>query len=87
METRERIEFSRERSRTREAEAAPGVAIDIPWLEGLMRATPRTPLNQPFGGQGEESPSVETTERVLTAGSPIECSEQPRTRPGLRTRA
>ncbi len=33
METRERIEFSRERSRTREAEAAPGVAIDIPWLE------------------------------------------------------
>ncbi|MDQ2744826.1 MAG: hypothetical protein M3Z66_21380 [Chloroflexota bacterium] len=67
-------------------EAALGAASDIPWLEGLMRSTPRGPLHQPFGGRVEEIPSVEATERVLTAGALNEGSEQPRTRPGLRTR-
>jgi hypothetical protein len=68
-------------------EAAPGAASDIPWLEGLMRTTPRAPVIQPFGGRVEEIPSAEATERVLAASKPIEGSEQPRTRPGLRTRA
>lgn len=87
MVMKRQIERPRERSRTREAEQALGVVSDIPWLEGLMRATPRAPLIQPCGGRVEESPSVETTDRVLTAGAPIEGSERQRTRPGLGTRA
>lgn len=68
-------------------EAAPGATSDIPWLEGLMRRAPRAPMLQPFGERVEEIPSAEATGSVLTAGEPIEGSEQPRTRPGLRTRA
>jgi hypothetical protein len=68
-------------------EAASGATSDIPWLEGLMRAAPRAPIIQPFGGREEEIPSAEATDRVLRAGEPIEGSEQPRTRPGLRARA
>ena len=68
-------------------ESASGATSDIAWLEGLMRTTPRAPLSQPFGGRVEEIPSAEATERVLAAGEPVESSERPRTRPGLRTHA
>jgi hypothetical protein len=68
-------------------EAASAAASDIPWLEGLMRTTPRAPMTQPFGVRVEEIPGAEATERVLAAGEPVEGSEHPRTRPGLRTRA
>lgn len=68
-------------------EATRSATSDIPWLEPLMRTTPRTPLEHPFGRRTEQVPSTEATEHVLAASEPQADSDGPRTRPGLRTRA
>jgi hypothetical protein len=64
-----------------------GAIRDIPWLEDLMRTTPRAPMIQPFGGREEDIPTTEATERILSAAESVNKREQSRTRPGLRTRA
>jgi hypothetical protein len=82
-------EFGREMLRVvhlsrRQAQAEPSAAI--PWLAGLAQRRPGSCSWNPFGEREEPRPSDEATQRVLEASEPLAEAEEPRTRPGLRTR-
>jgi hypothetical protein len=79
METKEMIAAS-------QLDTVPAIT-DIPWLERLMRETPRSPTANPFGRRVEEIPSEGATEHILASSELTARPEQHRTRPGLRTRA
>jgi len=60
--------------------------VAIPWLAGYAGEASGPVFRNPYGGRTQEEPTVEAAERLLAASDIDEDAQQPRQRPGLRTR-